>query len=42
MIMFLEFLAKDIHVLVAKDDKMVQAFLLNCLNEAFYVGYRVR
>ena len=31
VIMFLEFLAKDVHVFVAEDDKMVQTFLLRCV-----------
>jgi hypothetical protein len=42
VIMILEFLAKDVHVLVAEYDKMVQAFLLNRLNESLDVGNRIR
>ena len=41
MIMILKFLAKDVHVLVAKDNKIVEAFLLNCLSESLNVGNRI-
>ena len=42
MIMILEFLAEHVHVLVAKDDKMIQTCLLNRLNESLDEGYRIR
>ena len=42
VIMILEFLAKNVHVLVAKDDKMVEAFLLNRLNKSLDEGNRIR
>jgi len=41
VIMILEFPAKNVHVLVAEYDKMVQAFLLNRLNESLDVGNRI-
>lgn len=37
MIMIPEFLAEDVHMLVAKYYKMVEAFLLNRLNESLHV-----
>ncbi len=42
VIMILEFLAKDVHVLVAEYHKMVEAFLLDCLNESLDEGNRIR
>jgi hypothetical protein len=42
VIMNLEFLAKNVHVLVAKYDKMVQTFLLNRLDESLDEGNRIR
>ncbi len=42
MIMILEFLAKDIHVLVPENYKMVQTFLLNTLYETLDEGNRIR
>ncbi len=41
MIMIFEFLAKDVHVLVPKYHKMIQAFLLNRLNESLDEGNRI-
>ena len=39
--MILEFPAEDVHVLVPEDDKMVQTFLLNRLNESLDEGNRI-
>ena len=41
MIMILEFLAKNVHVLVPEYHKMVQALLLNCLDETLDKGNRI-
>ena len=41
VIMILEFLTKDVHVLVPEYHKMVQAFLLNRLNESLDEGNRI-
>jgi len=41
VIMILEFPAKHIHVFVAEYHKMIQAFLLNRLNESLDEGNRI-
>jgi hypothetical protein len=41
VIMILEFLTKDVHVLVPEYHKMVQAFLLNRLNESLDEGHSI-
>ncbi len=42
VIVIFEFLAKNVHVLVAKYDKMDKAFLLNYLDESLHEGNRIR
>ena len=37
-----EFLAEEVHVFVAKDDEMVEKFLLDRLNESLGKGDQVR
>jgi hypothetical protein len=37
-----EFLAKEVHVFVAKNDEMVETFLLDRLHESFSKGDHVR
>jgi hypothetical protein len=38
VIVVFEFLAKEVHVFVAKDDEMVETFLLDRLNESLGKG----
>ena len=42
VIVVFEFLAKEVHVFVAKDDEMVETFLLDRLNESLGKGDHVR
>ena len=42
VIVVFEFLAQEVHVFVAKNDEMVETFLLDRLNESFGKGDHVR
>ncbi len=42
VIVVFEFLAREVHVFVAKDDEMVETFLLDRLNESLGKGDQVR
>jgi hypothetical protein len=42
VIVNLEFLAEDFHVVVAKYHRMVEAFLLNRVTDSFYDTNRIR